>query len=84
MKRILVLTVGFLAACLFGGASARDLDGRYADSPLRGGSTVSLVAMVYAVRSQTAKSWLTPIGNPRMGITVSALKTNGSTFPIAL
>jgi len=35
MKRILLLTVGILAASLFGGASARDLDGRYADSPLR-------------------------------------------------
>ena len=35
MKRILLLTVGILAACLFGVASARDLDGRYADSPLR-------------------------------------------------
>ena len=35
MKRILLLTVGILAACLLSGASARDLDGRYADSPLR-------------------------------------------------
>jgi hypothetical protein len=35
MKRILLLTVGILAACLFGDASGRDLDGRYADSPLR-------------------------------------------------
>lgn len=32
MKRILLLTVAILAACLFGGASAGDLDGRYADS----------------------------------------------------
>jgi hypothetical protein len=32
MKRILLLTVAILAACLFGGASARHLDGRYADS----------------------------------------------------
>ena len=31
MKRILLLTVAILAACLFGGASAGDLDGRYAD-----------------------------------------------------
>jgi hypothetical protein len=35
MKCILLLTFGILAACLFGVASARDLDGRYADSPLR-------------------------------------------------
>jgi hypothetical protein len=35
MKRILLLTVSVLAACLFGAASGRDLDGRYADSPLR-------------------------------------------------
>jgi hypothetical protein len=35
MKRILLLTVVILAACLLGVASARDLDGRYADSPLR-------------------------------------------------
>jgi hypothetical protein len=35
MKRILLLTVVVLAACLLGVASARDLDGRYADSPLR-------------------------------------------------
>jgi hypothetical protein len=32
MKRVLLLTVGILAVCLFGGASAHDLDGRYADS----------------------------------------------------
>jgi hypothetical protein len=35
MRRILLLTVSVLAACLFGAASGRDLDGRYADSPLR-------------------------------------------------
>jgi hypothetical protein len=35
MKRILLLTVGILAGCLFGSASARDPDGRYADSSLR-------------------------------------------------
>jgi hypothetical protein len=32
MKRILLLTVSDLAPCV---ASARDLDGRYADPPLR-------------------------------------------------
>ena len=35
MKRILFLTVGILVPCFFGGVNARDLDGRYADSPLR-------------------------------------------------
>jgi hypothetical protein len=35
MKCILLLTLGILAACFFDVASARDLDGRYADSPLR-------------------------------------------------
>jgi len=35
MKRILFLTVGVLVPCFFGGVNARDLDGRYADSPLR-------------------------------------------------
>ena len=35
MKRILLLTVGILVPCFFGGVNARDLDGRYADSPLR-------------------------------------------------
>jgi hypothetical protein len=35
MKCTLLLTVGIVAACLFGVAGARDLDGRYADSPLR-------------------------------------------------
>ena len=34
MKRILLLTVGILVACFFGGANALDLDRRYADSPL--------------------------------------------------
>jgi hypothetical protein len=35
MKLILLLTVGILVPCFFGGVNARDLDGRYADSPLR-------------------------------------------------
>jgi hypothetical protein len=35
MKCILLLTLGIFGACLFGVAGARDLDGRYADSPLR-------------------------------------------------
>ncbi len=35
MKGILLLILGILAASLFGVASARDLDGRYKDSPLR-------------------------------------------------
>jgi hypothetical protein len=35
MKCIWLLTLGILAAYCFGAASARDLDGRYADSPLR-------------------------------------------------
>jgi hypothetical protein len=35
MKCILLLTLGIFGACLFGAAGARDLDGRYADSPLR-------------------------------------------------
>jgi hypothetical protein len=55
MKRILLLTVSVLAACLFGAASGRDLDGRYADSPLREWF-ISQVAMVFAVRRLTAKS----------------------------
>ena len=35
MKCILLLTICILAACFFGVAGARDLDGRYKDSPLR-------------------------------------------------
>jgi hypothetical protein len=35
MKRILLLTVGMFAACLLSAVSARNLDGRYADSPLK-------------------------------------------------
>ena len=34
MKHILLLTVGILIPCFSGGLNARDLDGRYADSPL--------------------------------------------------
>jgi len=36
MKRIVFgLILGMIAACLVGGVKARDLDGRYADSPLK-------------------------------------------------
>ena len=82
MKRALLLIVGILAACLIGGASVVTSMAATRIHRCESGSTVSPVAMVYAVRWQTAKSWPTPIGNPRMGITASASKTNGSTFPI--
>ena len=36
MKRIMfVLTLSMLSACIVGGVTARDLDGRYAGSPLK-------------------------------------------------
>ena len=36
MKRIMfVLTISMLSACVVGGVTARDLDGRYASSPLK-------------------------------------------------
>ena len=36
MKRIVFgLAVGVMGACLVGNVTARDLDGRYADSPLK-------------------------------------------------
>ena len=44
------------------------------------GLIISRVARVSAVLWQMGKSLLTPIGNQGMGITASALRTNGSMF----
>ena len=80
MKRILLLTVGILFPCFFGGVNARDLDGRYADSPLRDWFNHLSSIRAFAVPWRMAKPWLTPTGNQRMGITAFALETNGSMF----
>ena len=50
MKRILLLTVGALVACFFGGVDALDLDGRIL--PWMIGSIISSVAGVFAVSWQ--------------------------------
>jgi hypothetical protein len=73
MKRILLdLTVGISFAFLTVSAAARDLDGRFADSPLHDWFNHLTSGRGLCCSMADGEPLLIPIGNQRKGITVSA------------
>lgn len=60
-------------------AAARDLDGRYANSPLTG-SKACAQARAHVAPTPMGRRWLTSIGNRKTVIIASESKADGGTF----
>jgi hypothetical protein len=83
MKRIVFgLTLSVMVACLVGSVAARDLDGRYADSPLKPWFDRLASGKGLCCSMADGEASRTPIGNPRTAITGSASRIAGSRCPM--
>jgi len=85
MKRIvfgLILIV--IVACLVGSVTARDLDGRYANSPLKPWFDHLASGKGLCCSMADGEIVADPIGSQRTAIIESSLKVVGSMFPTML
>ena len=82
MKRIVFgLTLGLLVACFIGSVTARDLDGRYANSPLKSWFDRLASGRGLCCSMADGESVADPIGNLKTATIASVLRTIGSMFP---
>ena len=82
MKRIVFgLILSLVVACVVGGVRARDLDGRYANSPLKQWFDNLKSGRGLCCSRRMVKASRTPIGNLKTATIGSALRIIGSMFP---